>query len=140
MSDKVSASHILLMYAGSMRSTATRSKEEAQEQIAALKADIDGGADFAELAKTYSDGPSKTKGGDLGYFKRGQMVKPFEDAAFSLDVNQVSDIVETRFGYHLIKVFDKRPARNLPYEEVAPKINTYLAKEKENQAKIRKLH
>ncbi|MEG3619138.1 peptidylprolyl isomerase [Magnetovibrio sp. PR-2] len=103
MSDKVSASHILLMYAGSMRSTATRSKEEAQEQIAALKADIDGGADFADLAKEHSDCPSGNDGGSLGTFGKGQMVKEFEDSAFSMDVGETSDVVETDFGYHLIQ-------------------------------------
>lgn len=103
MSDKVSASHILLMYAGSMRSTATRSKEEAQEQIAALKADIDGGADFAELAKEHSDCPSGNDGGSLGTFGKGQMVKEFEDATFAMEVGETSDVVETDFGYHLIQ-------------------------------------
>ena len=103
MSDTVSASHILLMYAGSMRSTATRSKEEAQEQIAALKADIDGGADFAELAKEHSDCPSGNDGGSLGTFGKGQMVKEFEDATFAMEVGETSDVVETDFGYHLIQ-------------------------------------
>ena len=103
MSDTVSASHILLMYAGSMRSTATRSKEEAQEQITALKTDIDGGADFADLAKEHSDCPSGSDGGSLGTFGKGQMVKEFEDAAFSMDVGETSDVVETDFGYHLIQ-------------------------------------
>lgn len=103
MSDTVSASHILLMYAGSMRSTATRSKEEAQEQIAALKADIDGGADFAALAKEHSDCPSGADGGSLGTFGKGQMVKEFEDATFAMDVGETSDVVETDFGYHLIQ-------------------------------------
>lgn len=103
MSDTVSASHILLMYAGSMRSTATRSKDEAKEQIEALKADIDGGADFAELAKEHSDCPSGADGGSLGTFGKGQMVKEFEDATFSMDVGETSGVVETDFGYHLIQ-------------------------------------
>ncbi len=102
MTDRVSASHILLMYAGSERSSATRSKDEAAEQIQGLKAELDGGADFAGLAQQHSDCPSGKQGGELGSFGRGQMVPEFEDAAFALDVGGLSDVVETAFGYHLI--------------------------------------
>jgi parvulin-like peptidyl-prolyl isomerase len=103
MSESVRASHILLMYKGSSRSTASRSKEEAQQQIQQLKTQIDGGADFASLASQHSDCPSKSKGGDLGSFGRGQMVGPFETATFGMPVGSVSGIVETDFGYHIIK-------------------------------------
>lgn len=100
---RVQASHILLMYAGSARTTATRSKDEALAQINELKAQIDGGADFASLAQQHSDCPSGKRGGDLGPFGRGQMVKPFEDAAFGMPVGGTSGVVETEFGYHLIR-------------------------------------
>ncbi len=103
MADQVGAAHILLMYAGSARSTATRSKEEALSQIEQMKKDIDGGADFAELAQKNSDCPSGASGGDLGIFGRGQMVPEFENAAFSMEVGATSDVVETDFGYHLIQ-------------------------------------
>ncbi len=103
MSDQVKASHILLMYSGSSRSTATRSKDEAKTQIAQLKQQIDGGADFADLARKHSDCPSSARGGDLGSFGRGQMVGPFENAAFALPVGGISDVVETDFGYHIIQ-------------------------------------
>lgn len=103
MSDTVSAAHILLMYEGSMRSTASRSKDEAKEQIEALKAEIDGGADFAALAKEHSDCPSGADGGSLGTFGKGQMVKEFEDSAFSMDVGETSGVVVTDFGFHLIQ-------------------------------------
>ena len=99
----VRASHILLMYAGSARSRATRSKDEALQQINDLKAQIDGGADFGALAAQHSDCPSGQKQGDLGSFGRGQMVPPFEEAAFGMEVGQVSGVVETDFGYHIIK-------------------------------------
>jgi parvulin-like peptidyl-prolyl isomerase len=103
MSGTVSASHILLMYAGSMRSSATRSKDDALAKMNDLKAQIDGGADFAELAQKHSDCPSGRDGGDLGIFGKGQMVKEFEEAAFGLEVGATSDVVETDFGYHLIQ-------------------------------------
>lgn len=79
-------------------------------KILALKKQLEAGADFAELAKSNSDCPSKERGGDLGEFSRGQMVKPFEEAAFSQAVGKVGDVVETTFGYHLIKVTAKTPA------------------------------
>lgn len=103
MGDTVQASHILLMYKGSARSTASRSKEEAAELIGQLKTQIDGGADFGGLAKQHSDCPSKAKGGDLGQFGRGQMVGPFETAAFGMGVGETSDVIETDFGYHIVR-------------------------------------
>lgn len=103
MADQVRASHILLMYSGSARSSATRSKSEAAEQIQQLKTQLEAGADFGELARAHSDCPSKGRGGDLGSFGRGQMVGPFEQAAFGLEVGHSSDVVETDFGYHLIR-------------------------------------
>ena len=103
MSDQIGASHILLMYDGSLRSTATRSQEQAQQKIVDLKADIDAGSDFAELARQNSDCPSSAQGGDLGSFGRGMMVPEFEESAFGLEVGATSDIVTTDFSYHLIK-------------------------------------
>ena len=88
---KVRASHILV-----------QTKEEADK----LLEEINNGADFGELAKEHSMCPSKRDGGDLGFFGRGMMVKPFEDAAFELEVDQVSMPVETQFGWHLIKLTD----------------------------------
>jgi peptidyl-prolyl cis-trans isomerase C len=91
---------------------------------------VKNGEDFATLAKTYSEGPSGPRGGDLGYFRRGQMVKPFEDAAFSLKPNETSEIVETRFGYHLIQVDDKKPAKKMTSAEVKDRLNDHLKKQK----------
>ena len=103
MQDCVRASHILLMYRGSSRSPATSSKEEALTLIGEIEHAVKDGGDFAELARKHSDCPSRTRGGDLGSFNRGQMVKPFEQAAFGLPVGSVSGVVETDFGYHLIQ-------------------------------------
>ncbi len=88
MSDKIRCSHILV-----------EKMSTAQEVLEKLKK----GESFAKLAEQYSIDGSRKRGGDLGYFSRGQMVKPFEDAAFKLEVGQVSDIVKTQFGYHVIK-------------------------------------
>lgn len=103
MADQVRASHILLMYSGSASSSATRSKEEAATQIGELRAQIEGGASFADIARDNSDCPSGAQGGDLGMFGRGQMVPEFETATFAMDVGDLSDVVETDFGYHLIQ-------------------------------------
>lgn len=103
MAQAVSASHILLMFKGSMRSRATRSKDEALAEIQALKSKLDGGANFADLAREHSDCPSGQEGGDLGRFYPGQMVKEFEDATYALKDGEVSGVVETDFGYHLIQ-------------------------------------
>lgn len=84
------------------------SLDKALKKIEKIKAELDENADFEELARKYSDCPSGGNGGDLGYFSRGQMVKPFEDAAFSLNIGEVSKPVKTQFGYHLIRVDDKR--------------------------------
>jgi parvulin-like peptidyl-prolyl isomerase len=103
MADQIRASHILLMYKGSMRSTASRSKDEARAEIEAIKGEIDAGGDFADIAAEYSDCPSARDGGDLGSFGRGMMVAEFEHAAFALPIGEVSGVVETPFGYHLIQ-------------------------------------
>jgi parvulin-like peptidyl-prolyl isomerase len=99
----IRASHILISYSGAPRTTATRSKEEAKKLAEELLAKIQGGASFEEIAEAYSDCPSAAKKGDLGFFAKGRMVKPFEDAAFALKVGEVSGIVESPFGYHIIK-------------------------------------
>ena len=103
MTDQVQAAHILLMYQGSDNSTATRSKEEALEEIQALAKELAEGGDFETMAAENSDCPSGMRGGDLGAFGRGQMVGAFEDAAFALEVGETSGTVETAFGFHLIR-------------------------------------
>lgn len=102
---QIHAAHILLMYKGSNRAPekVVRTKEEALALAQDLLKQIKGGADFGELAKTYSDCPSAKRGGDLGYFGKDQMDKSFEKAAFALKKGKVSKVVETDFGYHIIK-------------------------------------
>ncbi len=105
---EVKASHILVCWAGAERCENTRTKEEAKALIDNLKSRATA-ANFAQLAKMNSDDASNAStGGDLGFFARGAMVKPFEDAAFGLPKGAISDVVETPFGYHLIKVVDQK--------------------------------
>ena len=104
--DEVSASHILVSYKGADRadSKIKRSKQAAKKEAERIRGAIVGqGKDFAEMAKKHSDGPSGPKGGDLGSFKFELMAKPFSEAAFALEVNEVSEVVETGFGFHVIK-------------------------------------
>jgi parvulin-like peptidyl-prolyl isomerase len=103
MADQISASHILLMHSETDRSSATRTKSEAVDLINNIKTRVDAGDDFNDLAKEYSDCPSSNEGGELGSFGRGAMVPEFEKAAFALDVDGTSDVVETAFGFHVIK-------------------------------------
>jgi peptidyl-prolyl cis-trans isomerase C len=99
-----------------------KTEQEAKDLIAQLKA----GADFSELAKKSTDGPSSTTGGDLGYFSRGQMVKAFEDAAFALEPGQISAPVQSDYGWHVIKVEDKRNRPVPSFDEVKDQITASL--------------
>lgn len=93
MTQEVRASHILV---------------DNEEHARQIKQQLDDGADFGELAKQKSDCPSSKKEGDLGFFGRQEMVKPFETVAFDLDVGEISDPVETQFGWHVIKKTDEK--------------------------------
>jgi peptidyl-prolyl cis-trans isomerase C len=129
--EQVKASHILIK----VEPTADEAtKAAARKKIEDIRKKLTDGDGFAELAKEYSEGPSAPKGGDLGYFRRGQMVKAFEDTAFSMKTNEVSGLVETRFGYHLIKVYDKKPEQTLAYADVKDKIAQRLKQEKIEKA------
>ena len=99
----VTASHILITYEGALRATKKRDRKEAKILAEQILKDLKRGKDFAELAREHSDGPSGPKGGDLGRFTRGQMVPEFDQAVFNLKPGEVSGVVETQFGYHIIK-------------------------------------
>jgi len=103
--ERISARHILIMHSESHRApaTITRTKEQALELVRSVLAKARDGQDFAALAAEFSDGPTSTRSGDLGSFGRGQMVPAFEEAAFALEPGQISDVVETVFGYHIIQ-------------------------------------
>jgi peptidyl-prolyl cis-trans isomerase C len=125
--EEVKASHILIKIDSQDKES---QKAEARKKLKEVQKKLNKGDDFAALAKEFSQCPSSAKGGDLGYFRRGQMVKPFEEAAFALRPGEVSDIVETRFGYHLIKVFDKKPETTMAFKDIKEKLQQYLKKGK----------
>lgn len=125
--ENVHARHILVL----------ADQQASDEQVAAARKKIEDvmarvkkGEDFASLAKKFSEGPSAPNGGDLGTFGRGSMVKPFEEAAFALKAGQVSDIVRTQFGFHIIKVEGKTPRRVKSLAEVHDEIRQRLAEDK----------
>lgn len=121
--ETVRASHILIKTG---EKATPEEKKIAKDKIDALRARLMSGEDFAKLAKENSEDGSAANGGDLGSFKKGEMVKPFEDAAFGLEVNQLSSVVETQFGYHIIKTTEKHPAHTLTFEEVSGDIEKFL--------------
>lgn len=121
--EQVKASHILFKVAKTATPEEKGAKKKAAEK--ALK-EAKAGADFAELAKKYSEGPTAKRGGDLGKFSRGRMVPPFEEAAFKAKVGEIIGPVETQFGFHVIKVFEKTEERQRTYDEVKDSILTSL--------------
>ncbi len=125
--EQVQASHILIKI--DPKADASQ-KDEARKKIEKIQKRLQKDEDFAALAKEFSQCPSNAKGGDLGYFQRGQMVPPFEQVAFALKPGEVSDIVETKFGYHLIKVIDKKAETRIPYKDVKDKLEQHLKQEK----------
>lgn len=129
--EQVQASHILIKFENN---ATEEQKAEAKAKIDGLLVQVKEGADFAELAKENSDCPSSAKGGDLGMFGRGQMVPPFEQAAFAMNIGDVSDVVETRFGYHIIKLIDKKEAGTTSFDEAKEQITDYLTQQKQREA------
>ena len=131
--EQIGASHVLIQVA---QDASDEDKKAAKEKIDELRKRAFSGEDFAELAKENSDCPSAARGGDLGYFKKGDMVPPFETAAFGLEPGEISDVVETQFGYHIIKLADKKPAHTLSYDEVKDNMERFLL----NQRKMEELN
>ena len=117
--EQVKASHILI-----------ETEAEAENILKQLKA----GADFEELAKKHSTCPSSAEGGDLGYFEHGSMVPEFEEAAFAMKVGEISDVVETQFGYHIIKITAKKDGSTVGFDEVKDELTQQLITEKRRAA------
>jgi len=94
--------HIVVQWAGTPGAATTRTKDEARARVEEAKAKLAAGEAFADVAKTYSDGQNAIRGGDLGVLQKGQMAPQFDDVGFALQVGQISDVVETPFGFHIL--------------------------------------
>jgi len=124
--EQVNASHILLKFPENASDDIKKEiKKKGEEVLEKIKK----GEDFKELAKKYSDA-SKEKGGSMGYFSRGTLTKEFEEAAFKLKIGEVSPLVQTDYGYHIIKLDDKKPEMQLEFEEVKSEIKKKLTEDK----------
>jgi peptidyl-prolyl cis-trans isomerase C len=130
---QVRASHILVMVP---EGADDKVKAEKRASIDKARDRVVKGEDFAKVAGEVSECPSKARGGDLGFFGSGQMVKPFEDAAFALKSNEVSQVVTTQFGYHVIKQTDKHAEGKASLEQERPKIEQFLTQQKMQQAML----
>lgn len=128
---QVFARHILVSPADK---SSDASKREALDEIEAIRARLSAGADFKEEAASHSDCPSAKNGGSLGWFSRGMMVKPFDDAVFSMKKGEVSGVVETEFGYHLIWKEDERPGGAQSITEAHDSIRDLLRHEARGRA------
>lgn len=127
------ASHILKK----LRPNANeKEREKARTQLLSIKKELENGANFSTLAKKYSDCYTKDSGGDLDYFERGHLEKEFEDAALKLKVGEISDIVETKKGLHLIKLTEKQEQGIAPFENVKDSIKMLLKEQKAYMAKL----
>jgi peptidyl-prolyl cis-trans isomerase C len=125
--ESVRASHILI---GVDAKATADDKKKAKEKAEAIRKRLLAGEDFAAVAKKESTCPSASQGGDLGSFTKGQMVPEFEKAAFALKPGEISDVVETKFGYHIIKVQEKKAAGTVSFDEAKKNIEGYLKSQK----------
>jgi peptidyl-prolyl cis-trans isomerase C len=125
--DQIRASHILIKLGTQLNKA---QKTEKLEKLDKIRARAVAGEDFAELAKEFSEGPSGPKGGDLGFFDAEQMVKPFADVAFAMEVGEVSEVVKTQFGFHIIKVFERKKGASAAYEDVKEQIDEILKRQR----------
>jgi peptidyl-prolyl cis-trans isomerase C len=129
--ERVRASHILIR---TEENADAKAKEAAKAKATDVLKQVKSGKDFAALAKQHSQDPgSAVQGGDLGFFQQGQMVGAFERAAFALKPGEVSEIVETPFGFHIIKMAEKQSARTVPLDEVKPQIEQFLQNQQRQQ-------
>jgi peptidyl-prolyl cis-trans isomerase C len=125
------ASHILI---GVKPDATPAEKQKAREKAESIRKKILAGEDFATLAKAESTCPSSKQGGDLGTFGKGDMVPPFEEATAKLKPGEISGVVETQFGYHIIKLIEKKDGSTVTYDEAKKDIETYLKQLKTQQA------
>ncbi len=131
--EQVRASHILFKVGKKDGEAAANEAKKKADEVYKLAAKAD--ADFAALAKEHSQGPTASRGGDLSFFTRGRMVPEFEQKAFGMKVGEVSAPIKTQFGWHIIKVTDKKEGRQRPFDEVQESIEKLLKNKKSRRAK-----
>lgn len=131
--ERVRASHILFSFDSKITDPVLKEaeKKDLRATAAGVLKRAKGGEDFASLAKQYSKDGSAQNGGDLNYFPKGQMVPAFEQVAFTLKPGEISDIVETPFGFHIIKVADHQAESQVPLAEVTPQLTEFLKQQKQ---------
>jgi len=129
--EKVRARHILVKTSSSDNETV---KKANKAKIDGIRKKLVAGGDFAKIAAESSDCPSKSKGGDLGAFAKGQMVKPFEDAAFGQKINEIGPVVETQFGYHIIQAQEHMTGTSKTLDQVKPEIAKTLQEQNKQKA------
>ena len=125
------ASHILI---GVKPEASSEEKQKAREKTESIRKRIAAGEDFAALAKAESSCPSSAQGGDLGFFGKGEMVPPFENATAALKPGEISGVVETQFGYHIIKLVEKKEGGTVKLDEAKDDIQNYLKQLKAQKA------
>jgi peptidyl-prolyl cis-trans isomerase C len=128
--EMVHASHILVRVDEKADAAA---KKKARAEIDSVLKQAKAGVDFAKLAKEHSQDSSAAQGGDLGEFAKGRMVPEFDKVAFELKPGQISDVVTTQFGYHIIKVIDRKPGQTVPFEATSQQIKQFLTAQKKQQ-------
>jgi peptidyl-prolyl cis-trans isomerase C len=121
--EMASAHHILI---GIRAEDSDEIKQSKLDKLNEIRQQIIAGADFEEMARKHSEGPSAAQGGNLGAFPRGQMLKSFDDAVFSQPIGELGEPVETRFGYHIVRVDERKPARTVGLDEARPNIKQHL--------------
>jgi parvulin-like peptidyl-prolyl isomerase len=125
-SEMVHAAHIVIHVEGET------TPEDAKSKIEEIKANLDKDGIFEQIADQYSSCPGN--GGDLGFFPRGQMVQEFEDVVFAMKPGEISDIVESQFGYHIIKLYEKSPRRAIPFDKVKDQITNQMQEDEKTKA------
>ena len=128
--EQVAARHIVIQTAENDPPESLQSKRRRLESVRQRALS---GEEFTALAKEHSEDPVASQGGDIGYFSRGMMVKPFEEAAFSMKTGAVSDVIQTQYGFHIIQLYDRRPAGTSSFEEVKGSIEEVLKRERINR-------
>ncbi len=128
--ESVRASHILIK---ADEKADEPTKKAARAKIDGLLKRVKAGEDFGALAKEHSEDGSSVEGGDLGFFPRGKMVPPFDQAAFALKPGEISDVVVSQFGFHIIKLIEKKDATVVPLEQVKPRVQEFLTNQKKQE-------